>query len=168
VDDGSVQAVLLLGPLYHLVESHDRAQALAEAHRVLRSGGTLFAAAISRFASTLDGVHSGAIVNPTFEAIVEGDVRNGVHRNPDVEGHPEWFTLAYFHLPGDLRNEVSNAGFGEVVVLPVEGAAAWADVDTALDDPVSRAAVLRAIERVEREPSLIGASPHLLAIARKV
>jgi SAM-dependent methyltransferase len=48
--DGSVDAVLLLGPLYHL-DREGRAQALAEAHRVLRPGGVLVAAAITRFAS---------------------------------------------------------------------------------------------------------------------
>ena len=46
--DGSADAVLLLGPLYHLVEEDDRARALAEAFRVLRPGGVVVAAAIGR------------------------------------------------------------------------------------------------------------------------
>lgn len=45
--DTSVDAVLLLGPLYHL-DDVGRAAALTEAHRVLRPGGLLAAAAISR------------------------------------------------------------------------------------------------------------------------
>ena len=48
LDDASVDAVLLLGPLYHLPEAADRAQALAEAFRIVRPGGVVFAAAISR------------------------------------------------------------------------------------------------------------------------
>lgn len=36
--DGSCDAVLLLGPLYHLLEAADRGRAVAEAHRVLRPG----------------------------------------------------------------------------------------------------------------------------------
>lgn len=51
--DASVDVVLLLGPLYHLVERGDRILALEEAARVLRPGGLLFAAAISRFAALL-------------------------------------------------------------------------------------------------------------------
>src|SRR5262245_34011137 len=47
----SIDAVLLLGPLYHLTDRADRLQALREAYRVLVSGGQLFAAGISRFAS---------------------------------------------------------------------------------------------------------------------
>lgn len=46
--DGHADAMLLLGPLYHLVNPADRARALAEAYRVLCPGGILFAAALSR------------------------------------------------------------------------------------------------------------------------
>src|SRR5215831_19924685 len=55
VPSGSANAVLLLGPLYHLVEYSDRVQALREAQRILRAKGVLFAAAVSRFASLIDG-----------------------------------------------------------------------------------------------------------------
>src|SRR5215204_1860393 len=55
-DDQSAHAVLLLGPLYHLTEQTDRIRALREAGRVVRPGGVVFAAAISRFASLLDGL----------------------------------------------------------------------------------------------------------------
>jgi SAM-dependent methyltransferase len=163
--EGSADAVLILGPLYHLVDASDRHQALAEAHRVLRPGGLLMAAAISRYASTFDGLHGGAIVDPAFEAMVEGDLRDGIHRNPDIEGRPEWFTLAYFHTPDELYGEVRRAAFADAGVFAVEGLGAWADLEAHLKDSSARASILRAIARVEREPSLLGASPHLMAIA---
>src|ERR1700733_11314732 len=53
--DASVDAVLLLGPLYHL-DAADRVAALAEAGRVVRPGGPVLGAAISRWAARLDGV----------------------------------------------------------------------------------------------------------------
>jgi hypothetical protein len=46
--------VHLLGPLYHLTEREERLTALGEARRVLRPGGLLAAAGISRFAPDLD------------------------------------------------------------------------------------------------------------------
>lgn len=46
--DRSVDAVLLLGPLYHLIDRRDRIRAIRESRRVLQPGGFLFAGAISR------------------------------------------------------------------------------------------------------------------------
>ena len=57
--DSSVDAVLMLGPRYHLIDAAERRRALSEACRVLRPGGVVAAAGISRFASTLDGMFSG-------------------------------------------------------------------------------------------------------------
>jgi ubiquinone/menaquinone biosynthesis C-methylase UbiE len=162
--DDSVDAVLLLGPLYHLQEREDRLRALREAHRVLRRGGLLAAAAISRFASTVDGLARGHFADPRFEAIVERGLRDGRHLNP--ERHESWFTTAFFHLPAELADEVREAGFELAGVLAVEGPGEVVpDIDAWLDDPVKRATLLRAIGRVEAEPTMIGSSPHLLALA---
>jgi SAM-dependent methyltransferase len=162
--DASVDTVLLLGPLYHLTDRADRIQALSEARRVLRPDGVLAAAAISRFASTCDGLLRGYLDEPGFEAIVERDLRDGQHRNPT--GRPEWFTTAYFHLPDELAREVAEAGLRLQALLAIEGPA-WMlpDIQQRLADPPRRERVLRAIRRVETEPSLLGASSHLLAIA---
>ncbi len=126
----------------------------------------MVAAAISRFASTIDGLLRGFLLDPEFEAIVERDVREGQHRNPT--GQPEWFTTAYFHLPEELRGEVKEAGFAVEALVGVEGPA-WAapDLDAWLEDPRRRAKLLATIGRVEAEPSLIGASAHLLVVARR-
>src|SRR5687768_17389593 len=64
LEDASADAVLLLGPLYHLTERVDRVRVLAEARRVCRPGGVVIAAAISRFASTLDGIREGYLLDP--------------------------------------------------------------------------------------------------------
>jgi SAM-dependent methyltransferase len=162
----SADAVLLLGPLYHLTEADERLRALLEARRVVRPGGVVVAAGISRFASTLDGLRTGALHEPGFEAIVERDVREGQHRNPS--GRPEWFTTAYFHRPHELRDELARAGLEPEALVAVEGAGfTLADPDRWLDDPGKRERLLRAIRRVESEPSLLGAGGHLLAVGRR-
>ena len=167
VDDHSADVALLLGPLYHLTEAADRTRALREARRALRPGGLLAAAAITRFASTLDGVAQGFLLEPGFEAIVERDLADGQHRNP--EAHPGWFTTAYFHRPDELERELAAAGFDVTALVAVEGAVGAAAethaLDAWLDDPGKREILLRAIRRVEAEPSLLGASPHVLALA---
>jgi ubiquinone/menaquinone biosynthesis C-methylase UbiE len=166
-EDASADAVLMLGPLYHLIDAGDRATALTEARRVLRRGGVLLAAVISRFASTLDGLRLGFIHDPAFERIVEGDLRDGVHRNPDVTGHPQWFTTAYFHTPQSLHDEVERAGLSDVQVIAIEGIGAAAELNDAIEDPGRRETIMRAIRRLESEPSLLGISPHLMAIAAR-
>ena len=161
--DASADAVLLLGPLYHLPEAADRRRALGEARRVLRPGGVIAVAAISRFASTIDGLLKRHLDEPAFEATIERALESGRHTNP--MRHPGWFTTAYFHLPDDLGAEVRDAGFDLAALVAIEGVGAWLpDVDDWLDDPRRRAVLLRAITRVEAEPSLLGASPHVLAV----
>jgi len=163
-EDGCADAALLLGPLYHL-DAEGRATALAEARRVLKPGGLLLAAAVSRFSSMLDGLHARALADPQFAAVCAETVASGEHRNPD--GRPEWFTTAHFHHPDELWEEVAVAGFAVDGVLAVEGPASFLrDEGWWLDDPQRREALLEAVRRVEREPSMLGASAHLLAVGR--
>jgi SAM-dependent methyltransferase len=166
-EGSTVDAVLLLGPLYHLQEKEARLAALREAWRVLRPGGWLFAAGISRFASLLDGLRTGMIFDePAFAAIVERDLADGRHRNDT--GTLAFFTTAYFHRPEELAAEVAEAGFESTAVHAVEGPGAFLhDFAQRWRDPVERATLLRFLARVEREPALLGGSPHLLVVARR-
>lgn len=165
-ENDSADAVLLLGPLYHLTDRSDRLRALREAGRVVRPGGPVFVAAISRFASLLDGLSREFLFDPGFRSIVEQDLRTGQHRNPDRV--PHWFTTAYFHHPSELPAEATAAGLDCTEVVGVEGVAGWfGDVFEHWDDAACRDAILFAARAVESEPSLIGASTHLLMVARR-
>lgn len=157
--------MLLFGPLYHLTDRADRRQALSEARRVLQSGGRLLVMAVCRFASLLEGLYQGALGDPEFRPIVDRDLIDGQHRNPDPVGRPEFFTTAYFHTPDGLAEEIEQAGFSRPAVYGVEGPGwplrqEWAD-------PGRREQILFAARSVETEPSLIGFSDHLIAAATK-
>jgi SAM-dependent methyltransferase len=157
--------VLELGPLYHLVERTERLAALREASRVLRPGGLLAAAVISRVASTADGLKYGLLDEPGFEDIVERDVRDGAHIVPDHR--PELFTTTHFHWPDEACGEVREAGFTDVAAFAIEGLAPWVtDVPAWLGDPARRERLLAATRRVESVPALLAASPHLLIVGR--
>ncbi len=164
--DQSVDVVLLLGPLYHLTERGDRLQALAEARRVCRKGGLVIAAAISRFASTLDGLRSGYMEDAAFAAVAAADRRDGQHRNPT--GNPAYFTTAYLHRAEELASECAEAGLTHEALLAVEGPA-WLlpDLEARLADAHRRMVLLDALAAIEAEPTLLGVSAHLLSVSRR-
>ncbi|HEY0016139.1 MAG TPA: class I SAM-dependent methyltransferase [Longimicrobium sp.] len=162
--DRCAQVVLLLGPLYHLIDPADRARALAEAARVLAPGGILFAAAITRWAYALYGLMRDLLPDPAFQEIVDASVRDGAHR-PRREG---FFTDAYFHRPEELDAELRSAGFVVEGCYGLEGPCGMLpDFDARWSDPVRRAGMIHVAEMVESEPSLLGMSPHILAVARR-
>lgn len=165
VTDEDADVVLMLGPLYHLLDANDRHAALTEAHRVLRPGGVVFAAAITRFAALSnlllheDLLHEGVVFDVVAEAVRHGAFRGTEH---------DLFTNAYFHHPHELGEEVEEAGFADAVVFGIEGPGhLMADLPAAFDDPPRRDAILRAARLIETDESMIGASAHLLAVARK-
>jgi ubiquinone/menaquinone biosynthesis C-methylase UbiE len=165
-DDDSVDCVLLLGPLYHLTEADERLICLKQAFRVLRTGGILFAAAISRYASLLDSLLHGFFDAVDFASILENDLRNGQHRN--LTGKLDYFTTAYFHRPEELVNELAAADFKLEKLAAIEGPGWMAkDFDRLWRDVVQRERLLRYVRTLEYAPELVGASPHFMAIARK-
>jgi SAM-dependent methyltransferase len=165
-DTASADAVLLLGPLYHLTERDDRVAALREAHRLLRDGGTVFAAAISRFAPAVYGLFLGLLDDPEFHRIARQDLLDGQHRNPGK--HPVCFTTAFFHHPRELEEEVKTAGFSGTSLFAIEGVGALLNnLEEYWADPDRRAQLLEVLSWLESEPSVLGITSHLLAVGRK-
>jgi SAM-dependent methyltransferase len=164
--DASMDAVLLLGPMYHLTEERERIAALREALRIAKPGAPIFIAAINRCASLFDGLGSKAIFDPEFRAIVEQDLRDGQHRNSTE--NPRWFTTTYFHRPDQLRAEATDAGLAVAHVLGIEGIAEWLRILS--DDweiPERREAIIWAARQIETEPTLLGLSAHLLLVGHR-
>jgi ubiquinone/menaquinone biosynthesis C-methylase UbiE len=164
--DGSADAVLLMGPLYHLPDADDRAAALREANRVLAPSGVVVVAAISRYASALDGMARRLTQDPRFVAIRNRDLRDGQHRN-DTE-RVDYFTTAYFHRPEDLRLELEAAAFENAQVFGVEGPG-WllADFDERWENQALRGDLIDVASRLESEPAIVGVSAHLIGAAKK-
>jgi ubiquinone/menaquinone biosynthesis C-methylase UbiE len=162
----SIDGVLMFGPLYHLTERKERLQALSEAYRVLRPGGVIMAAAITRFASTIVALLEGLAADPIFAPIYESDLRDGQHRNPTDD--PSYFTTSYFHYPEELKDELIEAGFEFETLLAIEGPARlMKDFAEQWDKAEMRERVLSIVRQVEAEPILWGVSAHIMGIGVK-
>ncbi|SEK57199.1 class I SAM-dependent methyltransferase [Nonomuraea pusilla] len=162
VRDGCADAVLLLGPLYHLGERADRVRALAEARRAVRPGGVVAAATINRYAAVHDTVLQGLYANEPERRAALASLETGVMLSP-THGF-----AAYFHDPGEVPGEFADAGFPEVARYGLEGAFwLYGDLGDWLDDAERRALLLDAQRALESVPSLLGVSGHLLTVARR-
>jgi len=101
-----------------------------------------------------------------FALIVEQDLRDGQHRNPTER--LDYFTTAYFHRPEELAAEVRAASLALDGVYGIEGPG-WIlpDVAERMADAHRRASLLQVARMVETEPSVLGSSAHLLAVAQR-
>jgi len=157
----SADAVIMLGPLYHLLDREDRLQALREARRVLRPGGTLAAAVISRHAALLAYASRGEL-DPSRRDLALATLVHGQH-DPQLG-----FTTAFFHTPEETLGELREAGFRDVAVSAIEGPM-WAAVKTCTDPNRLEALIESALicaRALEDDPALLAASAHLLVTGR--
>jgi SAM-dependent methyltransferase len=162
-DDATVDAVLLLGPLYHLVDRADRLAALHEAQRVLRPGGRILAEAICRHAWVLDATVKGLLDSPAIWDDFKLNINTGLSQDPaSVADGSFW---AYFHRPDELRTELADAGLDDIGLIAVEGFA-WllGDLEARMANPEP---LLRAVRLTEAEPSMLGCSAHVIGTATR-
>jgi ubiquinone/menaquinone biosynthesis C-methylase UbiE len=164
--DGYFDVVLMMGPLYHLTQKKDRLQALDEARRVLRKGGVFFGAAISRYAWMMDTFYYGLLKDSDCVKIMNRDLFDGQHRNYTKKFN--YFTTAFLTLPEDLHKEVKEAGFKAVQILAIEAFGAHIPgFNKNWHNPKFANLLLKTIDKVEKDSSLLGMSNHLMAVARK-
>ncbi|MFJ3960856.1 class I SAM-dependent methyltransferase [Streptomyces sp. NPDC090036] len=119
--NSSFDAVLLLGPLYHLAEREDRLTALREAQRVAVQGGVVAVAGISRYSLMQDYTVSAGLSPELLAGEVSQVVRTGSYDGS------RGFTVVHFHNAAELVEEVGAVGLSGVRVHGIEGPG-WAYV----------------------------------------
>ena len=159
VPDASVDVLLLLGPLYHLVRAADRARCLDEVRRVLHPDGWTAVTAVTRVGLALHQLRTGADADPS----VAGPVARVLEHGHDPEEEDPVF---HCHRVDELCDELTTAGLVVDRVHGIEGPG-WPllDLDAMAGDPRS-ARVLALAEALDDDPTVTGASAHLLAFAR--
>ncbi|MFB7500400.1 class I SAM-dependent methyltransferase [Streptomyces sp. NPDC056161] len=164
--DEQHDAVLMLGPLYHLTAADERARTWEEARRCLRPGGVVVAAAVSRFYSGWQALDAGHMPLPGVAEALETQMTTGEYRNPS--GDERLWTTAYFHTPDELAAEARTAGLTVRALIAVEGPAKFLSaIGDHMTDPERRRHVLDVQRRIEEEPTILGMSQHILAVAQR-
>lgn len=126
----------------------------------------MLAVAISKFASTIDGFMSGFFKDEAFRKIMLRDIEDGQHKNPT--NNPFYFTDTFFHHPLELTQEIEEAGFSRFTLEAIEGFGyLLPDFNTNWENKEYRTFLLRIIEKVAQDSTIIGASPHIMCIAQK-
>jgi S-adenosylmethionine-dependent methyltransferase len=116
--DGAFDGVLLMGPLYHLLEASSRRRALDEARRVLSPGGVLFAAFITRYAP----IRYYAANDPAWIVTSPQELDQFLEQGAvPPQGEPGSGFVAYFAQPEEVRPLLREAGYEVRAVLGVEG-----------------------------------------------
>jgi SAM-dependent methyltransferase len=166
-DPCSFDAVLALGPFYHLTDPGRRATAAREIATVLRPGGVMFAAFMPR----LVFIRRAMLVPQEWrhlrdQEFVRRVLEDGVFRNDN----PGRFDEGYGARPEEVAPFFEHFGFQSIALIAAEGIApvAYAElIDMAASDPGSYAAAIDVLESTASEPSVLGAASHLLYVGRK-
>lgn len=168
LEDESFSFIVMFGPMYHLQEDGQRDQALREAFRVLRPGGSIILSALNRHVPLIQGAATDLLELPSYRRAIAGS-------NPILQGshHPitprgEWFEVAYGHGTKDLREEVEAAGFAVSWVTGKEGPAWMLDVHDQTDHHADQLEnLLWAAEEADAFEEFAAVSSHLLLLAEK-
>ncbi|MCC0094597.1 class I SAM-dependent methyltransferase [Streptomyces flavotricini] len=159
----SFDAVLLLGPLYHLADRAERLRALSEARRVVVPGGLVAAAGISRYSLMQDYTVSAGLTPDLLAGEVTEVVRTGSYDGS------RGFTVVHFHTAAELAREAAEAGMKEVRLHGIEGPG-WAYVVAAgrcAGQEVAQALVADAVATArlaDEQGVFTDASAHMLVV----
>ena len=180
LSDAAVDAVLLLGPLYHLRERAERERAVAEAARVLKPDGILLAAGINRLSFLRDMFRSPDAFTQAFFGDGFAAAGSAFARELGQGGFVTEFLstgnldprhappIGYAHLttPAEFR-ELLAPGFEELALMGVESfTAPWQDL-FACKSPEEAQAWLDVVEATGAAPDGLAYSDHFLFVGRK-
>jgi ubiquinone/menaquinone biosynthesis C-methylase UbiE len=159
--DESFDAVLMMGPLYHLLDAGDRRRAILEAKRVLKARGRFFAVyitrtAVLRFWAKYDPMRVAGDRGRYEEHLRTGEVRDNFG-----------FTDVYLAHPREITPAMEDAGFTTLDLVSCEGVISM--IREKINDLTGDAweTWMDLNYRLGRDPSNHGTAEHLMYIGEK-
>jgi S-adenosylmethionine-dependent methyltransferase len=163
ITDRDFDAVLVMGPLYHLVEVADRKVALKEAAAHLKEDGILFSSFISRL-----GIMGDLIRNVPDWIENQAEVRSILELGKDPDHYHGSGFRGYFAQISEISPLHESCGFETLTIAGVEPAISADDESYNKLEGMQRQQWLDLFYRISTELSIIGASRHILYIGRKM
>ncbi len=161
----SFDAILLMGPLYHLLEEEERRLAIREARRVLKLNGIIFASFITRYAVIRWAAKEEPDWIIKYSERLEALLSSGaLQKRPNDTG----FTSAYFACPAEIKPLMESEGFETLDLIACEGVVSM--IEDKINELTGEAfdAWVELNYRLGKDPSVHGAAEHLLYVGRKV
>lgn len=163
--EGSFDAVLLMGPVYHLLEHDQRLRAVREAHRILRPGACVFAAAITRNSIVQYAAAERVAYIEECREELESILTTGVYRSSTPgQGFPD----AWFCQPGEIGPLMCEGGFEQVALMNVEALAFELEEKINAAPEELHRQWIDLLYGLCKDPAVLGGGGHLLYIGRKI
>ncbi len=165
--DASFDAVLCLGPFYHLPDAVDRDRAARELCRVLRPGGVAFVALMPRYTF----LRRTIAIDDERQHLLDADfLRAALQEGAFYNDIPGRFTEGFGAHPAEIQPYFAQFGLDQITLLASEGIAVGiqeAVAQIADTDPALYERVIDLILDTASDPSILGLCSHLLYIGRK-
>jgi 2-polyprenyl-3-methyl-5-hydroxy-6-metoxy-1,4-benzoquinol methylase len=163
--DHSFDAVLVMGPLYHLVRLGDRQKALSEAVRIVKSPGLIATSFITRTAFLRYFAKELANEVLEFYEPMQNVIEKGYDQTvaPGIDYFP-----AYFAHPNEVEPLLRGAGLEPVGVFAVEGFVSMIDETINTLQGAEWEAWVELNLKLTTDPTLFSGAEHLLAFGRKL
>jgi SAM-dependent methyltransferase len=155
-------AVMVMGPLYHLTEQADRILALEQACSQLRSGGVLFSSFISRY-----GIMGDIMKKQTAWIEDQVDIRSLLEHGKRPDDYPRGGFRGYFARVEEIIPLHEAVGLDPLVLAGIEPGISADDESYNRLEGRQRELWLDLLFEISTQPSIVGASRHLLFVGRK-
>ena len=164
-EDSKFDIVLLMGPLYHLLEASEREQCIRECYRVLKKGGKIFASFIPFLSGSIGIVeryinHPEQVdINNLKEVFSSGKFRN-IAKNGFQEG--------YYPSSKEIEKLFADGGFTKIEIRSIRGFGNdREEYIYKIKDTEIRDAVFSLIEKTAADESIVEMCSHAMYIGNK-
>lgn len=165
--NASFDAVVCLGPFYHLPDPRDRERAADELVRVLRPGGVAFIALMPRYTllrrTLVVPDERKHLADPAWVARL---MQHGIFDNR-IAGR---FTHGYGVQPAEIAPFFRQHGLEQLALLAAEsvtGGMQGAVTEALAAEPTVRQPLFDVLVEVAHDPTILGMANHLLYIGRR-